>query len=333
MIALPGAFTAVAPATARQATPAADQSAPWDSVSAMVDAVAPMSTYLASELIDGAVQPIAGLNPEQLQAVGSSFKLYILATLGQEVRDGLIAWDDPIEIQEEYKSVPGGDLRYVEAGTEFTLRYIAERMIQKSDNTATDHAMMTAGRENVEEMFVTAGHASPERNVPLITTRELAMLKFVYPDLDAYLAADVATKREILDTEIAALSYEDLLAVSEEQLAPLHIDTVEWFASATDLTEVMLTLKTMSESTFDLQPLVEIMALETQLPIDGEVWPYSGFKGGSELGVLHGTWLLRRHDGRWFAFSIGFNDTEQGIDMEAAVAAMAAGFDALAGVS
>ncbi len=325
-------LVAAAPLAARQATPASPAPAGWDDVATAVAAVAPLATYLASEIADGALQPIAGHNPEQVQGVGSSFKLYVLATLGAQVRDGLLAWDDPVEIQERYRSVPGGDLRYVEDGTVFTLRYIAERMIQKSDNTATDHAIGVAGREAVEEMFVTAGHATPERNVPLLRTREFAFMKFLYPDVDRYLAADVATRREILENEIAPLDYEDLLAAAEGQEAPVRIDTVEWFASATDLSNVMLTLKGMAEADFALQPLLEIMALETQLPLDGEMWPYAGFKGGSEMGVLHGTWLLRRHDARWFTLSIGFNDTEQALDMDAVVGAMMGAADALAKV-
>lgn len=321
-IPLPGAVSARS-----QATPAA--SIDWDAVAGQVEAVAPMSTFLASELVDGEIVPLGSLNPAQAQGVGSSFKLYILATLGAQVRDGVHAWGEPVEIVEAHKSVPGGDMRYVESGTRFTLRYIAERMIQKSDNTATDHAILTAGRENVEQMFVTAGHATPERNVPLFTTREFAFMKFVYPDVEGYLAADEAERRRILEEEISVLDYEDLLAVAEQQVAPRLIDTVEWFASPTDLTNVMLFLKTLAESDFALQPLLEILSLETQIPFDGKTWPYVGFKGGSEMGVLHGTWLMRRHDGRWFVLSIGFNDTERAIDMEAAVGAMGAAVAAL----
>ncbi len=311
------------------ATPVAMEEG-WSDVGAQLAEVAPLHNLAAVEIVDGELAPIFEVNAGEANGVGSSFKLYILATLGAQVRDGLIGWDDPVEIEERYKSVPGGDLRYVDAGTMFTTRYLAERMIQKSDNTATDHLMALAGREAVEEMFETAAHASPERNLPLLTTREFAMLKLFVPqeDLDRYLAADVATRREILDTQISTIDYEALMA-SIDQEAPLYIDTVEWFASPLDLCRVMLTLKTMAESDFSLQPLLEIMALETQLPLDGEVWPYAGFKGGSELGVLHGTWMVRRADDRWFVLSLGFNDPAEGLDMEAAVGVMAKAFDQL----
>jgi hypothetical protein len=313
------------------ATPATSDE--WDAIGTDLSAVAPLHNLAAVEIVDGELSPIFAVNADEANAVGSSFKLYILAAAGEQVRDGVLSWDQPVEIEDRYKSVPGGDLRYVDAGTRFTMRYLAERMIQKSDNTATDHLIALVGRKAVEEMFVTAGHADPDLNIPLLTTREFAMLKlFVSEDvLERYLAADVPTRREILETEIDTLDYEEMMA-SIDETEPLEIDREEWFASPNDLTRVMLTLKTMAESDFALQPLLEVIALETQIPLDGEIWPYAGFKGGSEMGVLHGTWLLRRADDRWFVLSIGFNDPAAELDLDAAVGVMVQAFDVLAGV-
>lgn len=329
-------FAATPPQTSvarrlQEATPAAAAKDAWEDIASEMGTVAPLYNLAATEIVANELAPIFGVNADQAHAVGSSFKLYILAAAGKQVRDGQLNWDDPVAIEDRYKSVPGGDLRYVDAGTTFTMRYLAERMIQKSDNTATDHMIALVGRDAVEEMLAEAGHAEPERNIPLLTTREFALLKFAYPvdDLERFLAADVTTRREILETEINALDYDTLLA-SIDQTAPLEIDRVEWFASPNDLTRILLTLKTMAASDFALQPLVEIMALETQLPLDGEQWPYAGFKGGSEMGVLHGSWLLRRADNRWFALSLGFNDPAAALDLESAIAIMVRAFDLLA---
>lgn len=324
-------FAVSAASRQSDATPAAAEA--WTDVATNLAAVAPLHNLAAVEIVGEELSPIFTVNADEANAVGSSFKLYVLAAAGQQVRDGVLSWDEPVEVEERYKSVPGGDLRYVDAGTTFTMRYLAERMIQKSDNTATDHMIALVGREAVEEMFVTEGHADPDLNIPLLTTREFAMLKLFVSEevLERYLAADVPTRRDILETEIDTLDYEEMMA-SIDQTEPLEIDRVEWFASPNDLTGVMLTLKTMAESDFTLQPLLEVIALETQLPLDGEVWPYAGFKGGSELGVLHGTWLVRRADDRWFALSIGFNDPAAGIDTDAAIAVMVQAFDLLAEV-
>jgi hypothetical protein len=88
-----------------------------------------------------------------------------------------------------------------------------------------------------------------------------------------------------------------------------------------------LDLKAMESG---MLPVAEAIALETQLRFDSSIWPYVGFKGGSEFGVLSGTWLLYRADYRHFVYSVGFKNPDGEVDFEAAVAAMNAGRDALA---
>ncbi|NYT47460.1 MAG: hypothetical protein H0A75_07695 [Candidatus Methanofishera endochildressiae] len=48
-------------------------------------------------------------------------------------------------------------------------------------------------------------------------------------------------------------------------------------------------------------------------------WIYVGFKGGSELGVLAGNWLLQREDGRLFVLSFALNNEPRAIDTEAVI--------------
>lgn len=315
-------------AAAQDATPAARPD--WAAIDEQIATAAPDAALLAVELVDDEIVPIHRFNADQILPIGSSFKLWILGTVAAQVEAGTLDWEQIVEIDDRYRSVPGGDLRYVDAGTPFTLRYLAERMIQKSDNTATDHMLFTAGRENVEQMMATMGVAEPGRNMPLVSTRELAMLKFAYPTdkLDTYYASGVDERRRILADEIEAIPYEALADI--EQSAPLEIDRVEWFATRDDLARTMAWLHTASQRP-GLRQVAEIMALETQMPFDGETWPYVGFKGGSELGVLSGTWLMQRADGRHFVYSVGFRNLGGEIDMPAAVAVMEAGRDALAG--
>ncbi len=61
-------------------------------------------------------------------------------------------------------------------------------------------------------------------------------------------------------------------------------------------------------------PAREILAVKAGLDIDTKAWPYVGYKGGSEPGVLNMTWLLERHDGSWFALTAGWNDPQQTLD-------------------
>ena len=112
-------------------------------------------------------------------AIGSVFKLYILGELGRQIAAGELSWDDEIAIDDAYRSMPSGDLHYAPAGTTYSVRYLAEVMISQSDNTATDHLLFTLGRENVEAMVATMGHADSSLMIPMLSTRELFAIKTV----------------------------------------------------------------------------------------------------------------------------------------------------------
>ena len=320
---------------AQDATPVAQDSATpqpmtsWDEVDQRLAALAPLTGFLAAELVDGECRPIHAFNADQPLGSGSNFKLYILGELGRQVAAGEIDWEQPLAIQQRYKSVPGGDLTYVPVGTEFTVRYFAERMIQVSDNTATDHLLFTLGRENVERMMTTMGVAEPSLNIPLLGTREFATLKLAVPpaELETYLAASVAERRRILADEIDPMPL-SVFDTVPDQTAPVEIERMEWFFSREDMCRAMLALREMAQQP-GLLPVREILALGSPVPFDAAVWPYVGYKGGSELGVLSGTWLLERADGRHFAYSVVLNNPTAGVDLAAATTVMEAGRDLL----
>jgi hypothetical protein len=331
VIGIAAAMTAAAIApnvAARQATPSPGPD--WSAVDTLLASVAPRTTLLVSELIDGVPVEIHAWNADEIFPIGSTFKFWILGALALRVQAGEIGWEDEIAIEDRHKSVPGGDLRYAPAGTRYTVRYIAERMMQKSDNTATDHLFALVGRGQVEAAMVAMGHSDPALNSPIINTRELVTLKYLLStdELDAYQAMTTAERLEFLETTIEQAGL-DWLDDMEDVTVPVEIDRVEWFATRHDLAATVAWIQAKSEE-LGLLPLLEVIALETQLTFDAELWPYVGFKGGSEPGVLSGTWLMHRADGRRFVFSIGFADPQQPIDMPAAVAAMDAARDAMA---
>lgn len=53
-----------------------------------------------------------------------------------------------------------------------------------------------------------------------------------------------------------------------------------------------------------------VLAKNSGLPVDKATFPYVGFKGGSEPGVVDLTYLLERADDRWFVVSASFNAAE-----------------------
>jgi beta-lactamase family protein len=315
-------------AAAQDATPAAALT--WDEFDQMLAAAAPQAAALAVEIVDDTLVEIHSYEADTVTPVGSSFKWYVLGTVAQQIEQGTLDWEQIVKIEDDHKSVPGGDLRYAPNGSPFTVRYLAERMIQKSDNTATDALIYLVGRENVEAMMTTMGHHDPSLNIPLFTTREFAMIKFAASAevQQAYLAADVAERRRILTEEIDPMPYE-ALAVADNQTAPVELFTVEWFATRNDLAKAINYLRIQSLKD-GLKPITEVISLETQLVFNGEVWPYVGFKGGSELGLVNGSWLMERADERWFIYSISFANGDEGLNIATIVPVMEAGRDILA---
>jgi len=313
------------------ATPEAGAAPPvdWTEVDRLLAAAAPNVTLLATELVNGALNTVHAVNDEAVFPVCSSFKLWILGALGLKIQSGELAWEQEIAIQERYKSVPNGDFRYAPNGSTHTVRYFTERMMQKSDNTATDHLFHLVGRENIEQAMGAMGHSNPSLNIPMISTRELVLLKYGHDSayLDAFYAKTVEQRRQMLEDVIDKEDLAPLLAIEPDK--PVELKRVEWFGTRHDLAAAMAWLQAKADEP-GLRPLTEVIALETQLAFDGEVWPYVGFKGGSELGALTGTWLMLRADGRRFVYSVGLTDMNAAIDMNAAAAAMNAGRDALA---
>lgn len=296
----------------------------WEAFDLAASALAERVSFLAAEITQGTCETVQGLAPLTSLAVGSSFKLYILGELAEQIAGrspstlSPARWDGPLAIQAQFKSIPGGPLLFVADGTLFTVRYFAEQVIQRSDNTATDHLLFLLGRQTVEQRMAKMGHHDPSLNRPLLATRELAILKFLYTDqeLAVYLAASDAEKRQILANE--KRGFAELEAYFEQHgvpTTPTRINTIEYFADRFDMCSTLMALHQMAKD-WRLQPVAEALTLADPLGIDREDWIYVGFKGGSELGVLAGNWLLQRKDGRLFVMSVAFNDRFKALDMD-----------------
>jgi beta-lactamase class A len=261
-------------------------------------------------------------NADARLAIGSAFKLWVLYTLDLTLSaDPSLSWDTTLRIRDALKSVPSGMLQDQPDGTELTLREFASDMISISDNTAADHLIEYVGRSAVEASQKDTKHSDPAANTPWLKTRELTALK-AWASADqvaAYRAADLADKRKLLDQLEA-------LPIDLDQLAawttPRALD-LEWFGSANDLCNVLAALGARAQ--FDpSSELLRILSINPGVAFDPAQWQYVGYKGGSELGVLNLSWLLRRSDGRWFSIVITLNDPDHGID-ENAAAIVAAG--------
>jgi beta-lactamase class A len=301
----------------------------WQEVEDNVRGLAPESEFLVAQVDAAGCHPLHAQRAASRLAIGSSFKLYVLAETAQQVTDGLLDWDTQVSVQDALKSLPSGVLQDEPEGTKVSVRELAEAMISISDNTATDHLIDLLGRENVEQRFALAGHGAPELNVPLLFTREFFLLKLELSDAGAadYVASDVAARREFLQTLVGQTPN---LAAAENWSAPRYIEEIEWFANVDDLCAVMATLLNMSEQP-GLAPILDILALNPGLPAESIDRPYIGFKGGSEIGVLQLTWLVRDSNGVWNVVALSLNDVSAPIaDEELALSTALGMFELLA---
>src|SRR5271165_1291206 len=70
----------------------------------------------------------ASLHPDDALAVGSAFKLAILAALSQQVSAGKHRWDEVVQLNPAWKSLPSGVLRDWPDQTPLTLATLANEM-------------------------------------------------------------------------------------------------------------------------------------------------------------------------------------------------------------
>ena len=136
-------------------------------------------------------QTLASYRSAKALAVGSSFKLAVLAAVQEAVRSGEHRWDEIVRLRADNRSLPSGILQDWPDGAALTVQTLATLMISISDNTAADTLIHLVGREAVERF-------SP-RNRPFLTTSEAFKLKNPKnADLkEAYLSAS-ETERGIL---------------------------------------------------------------------------------------------------------------------------------------
>lgn len=264
--------------------------------------------------------PVITLDPDRPLAIGSAFKLFVLGALVRDVAAGTRTLSDTVTIDAAARSLPSGILQDWPEGATVTLDTAANLMISRSDNTATDLLMRTLGRDRVEAMLAPMGVVDPARTRPFLTTGEMFRLKFVDAGKAgaAYAALDEAGRREFLKTRLPGEPLSEDTIDAGAFSSPSWIDSIEWFASASDLTRAMDWLRRNTEPPQGAAGLLRgALAINPGLAISETQFPWIGFKGGSEPGVLNLTFLLRRADGAWFAVVATWNDASQALDEQA----------------
>lgn len=306
----------------------------WDDLLEALDELPGVTNLGVYELVEGdgedkgfGVRTIREVRADRSLALGSTFKLWVLIATAEAVEEGRLAWDQKLAIRTDRKSLPSGPMWLDEPGAEHTVAHMARRMIEVSDNTATDHLMLEVGRDRVEAVMSRVC-AEPGPNLPLLTTMEMFRMK-LGGDVelrDRFAAAGEDERRAMLDAPLPEAN----LMLAAAWLRPVAIDTIEWFATPADLARTMGELERLAREP-GMEPVGEALRANPGVAIDSAAFPVVGYKGGSEPGVLNMTWSVHRRDGRVFVVTLGWNNTEAHLEMMRLIAIAQRAFALLAG--
>lgn len=219
----------------------------------------------------------------QAMAVGSGFKLGVLAAVADEIAAGRLAWDSVVRLKADEVSLPTGEVQNMPVGSPLTIHTLAAFMVSQSDNTATDVLMDLVGRDKVAQKLGV--------DFPLKTT-EFFKLKADPALRLRFTSADAAGRLKAAN-EMAALPLPDAADVG----APLD-PGIEWYLPASRL--CALAGEVAGLDVFEINQGV------ARKPD----WTRIAFKGGSEVGVASLTTDLIDQAGHHYCVSLTENDRQ-----------------------
>jgi beta-lactamase class A len=295
----------------------------FDRIKADFAALPGASGFVVHKLSGGGGETLHALNAEKQFAVGSTFKLYVLAELASQSAAGDRRWSDVVPIGVRNHS--SAATQNWPLTTPVTLQTLATWMIAVSDNAATDALMRELGRERIEGKLASIGHNDPDKTLPMLTTVEAFALKSNPALRQRFEKANEAGQRALLLGERTALSFS---AIDMAQLGsgPVAIDSIEWFASPHDIVLLLDNLRRMNSQTAR-----DIMAINSGVgPAAASKWRYLGYKGGSEPGVISMSFLAQSKPGDWYAISGSWNNRAKEVDNAVFVGLMTRLLDATA---
>jgi hypothetical protein len=285
-----------------------------EAVAAQLAGLQGTTGFALARLGSGAPDMLASREVDRPFAVGSAFKLVILAELVRATNAGERKWDDLVTL--DGSQLPGGGYMLKPKGTTVTLRELATQMISISDNSATDVLLHALGREKVEAMLPVVGVKNPARNRPFLGTLETFKLKGIAANdlAGRYLAADEAGRRSMLAGEIAGLPALLIRPTLFRDGKPVRIEQLEWFLSPADLVRIMDWLRRNSEGPRGAEARAVLSRNPGIAPPVAGKWQWIGYKGGSEPGVMNMTLLLQAKNGDWYVATASWNDPARAIE-------------------
>lgn len=278
----------------------------WSDVDAAY-ADLPGARVLAAAVSDGTCEPAHTFGPvDEPAPLGSTFKLYVLGAVQQAVLDGHLAWDDTVTVTADNRVLTSPETDRLNNGTQVSIADAARSMMSVSDNTATDLLIDAVGREAVEQAVADMGHAEPAAMRPVLKTRELFVLGWTEPALrEAWSDADEQGRRAILEAlPDGPLDIDPAVVVD-----PVHHFGIDWFAAGSDVCAAHLALQRLAAA--DGHTVMrDLLAVNSGITFDAEIWAYVAYKGGSAPGELAGSWYVEGRDGSTYVLVLQFAGAE-----------------------
>lgn len=306
-------------------SPAASGPAPatWADVDTVLHSVAPQVHLLVAKVSRGSCRPVHSIAPNVAAPLGSAVKLYVLDALANAVASRKVRWDQPLTVTARFKGLPPGELQAEPDGTRISVLDTAAKMISLSDNTAADMLTGLVGRPAVEAALTTSGMTSPALDRPFLTTREIYVLKLdQWPALARrYINADEPGRRALLASTVDRAPL-PAVETAGAWTTPRDIDSLEYFASASDLCRAYTSLAALARRPA-LAPVGRVLSLNDDgLQLDPARWKTTWFKGGSEPGVLTLAFLATTRSGQTYVVTVLAENKLQPIDQATAIPAI-----------
>lgn len=236
-------------------------------------------------------QTLASYQADVPLAVGSAFKLGVLAALDDAVKANRMQWGQSVRLEKAYKSLPTGILQDWPVGSQLTIETLATLMVSQSDNTAADALLSLVGRQNVDRYLM--------HSKPTLSTSEMFKLKNPKnSDILARFRSSSVSQRLLLLEELKERELPNAGLFSGD---PVAID-VEWFMTAKELATLIERLQSL-----------DLMTVNAGLATK-ERWQRIAFKGGSEPGVLNLTTYLEDTQKNRYTVVVTANTSKKPLD-------------------
>ncbi len=260
----------------------------WTAVDEKLRSLARDVSFEAARIApSGKCVAVNAISPTVPRPLASMFKLYVLEALARAVASGRLTWQQSVPLSASLRSLPSGVLQTEPAGTRVSVLELAELMISSSDNTAADELASLVGRSAVEAaVAATSKHAALD--IPFLRTREHFVLDYAdYPKYsNAYLSLSSSARLSYLTRVVDKVPLSAIILAPASLSSPRDIDSIEWFASPTDLCTIISLLYLQSKSKA-LSPIGAVMSInDGGLALSSLSWPTVWFKGGSDTGVF-----------------------------------------------